>query len=141
MSPIEKIMEERFRVFHDFGWNVVQQCRFGPYIADFWIEVPKFGVAVVVECDGHTYHDRTDKQADHDRRRDRYFLRAGIPTIRLSSTDIFARPDKCEREVVETINALCENIHRVIVANDEQAPCDGKDSCGCWMFDPETDVP
>lgn len=68
------------------------------YRADFFITVEDYNFAkrefvqlvrVVVEVDGHDYHERTKEQARHDRRRDRTFLHEGLPVMRFTGSEIF----------------------------------------------------
>lgn len=44
---------------------------------------------VLVECDGHDYHERTKEQASHDKRRDRELQTAGFTVFRYTGSDIW----------------------------------------------------
>lgn len=59
---------------------------------------------IVVECDGHNFHERTKDQARHDKERDRWMLSKGIRVFRFTGSEIFADPIKCAMEVVEFTN-------------------------------------
>jgi very-short-patch-repair endonuclease len=48
-------------------------------------------VRFAVECDGHSFHDRTPAQASRDRARDRRMLREGIVTVRYTTEDLMLR--------------------------------------------------
>jgi very-short-patch-repair endonuclease len=54
---------------------------------------------LVVECDGHNYHERTKEQARKDKSRDRDFLRIGIPTIRFTGAEIYEDSSECAHEI------------------------------------------
>lgn len=59
---------------------------------------------VVVECDGHDFHDRTPEQASRDRARDRAIQASGIPVLRFTGTDINRNPMKCAESIFEYID-------------------------------------
>lgn len=56
-------------------------------------------VYIVIECDGHDYHERTKKQAARDRSRDREMMTAGYYVMRFTGAEIYADPAKCARQV------------------------------------------
>lgn len=62
--------------------------------------------ALVVECDGHEWHERTQQQAAYDRARDRALLRGGLSTIRFTGSEIHRDANQCAREVLEVVGAL-----------------------------------
>jgi very-short-patch-repair endonuclease len=55
---------------------------------------------VVVECDGHDYHERTAAQAEHDRARDRAMTAAGYRVFRFTGREIWRNPQACADEVL-----------------------------------------
>jgi very-short-patch-repair endonuclease len=71
------------------------------YRADFLIcensDTPAF---IVVECDGHDFHERTKEQAERDRRRDREMQSAGYRVFRFTGREIYRDAFKCADEVV-----------------------------------------
>lgn len=66
------------------------------YFADILLSF--HGVKLVIECDGHEFHDRTKQQAAYDRARDRELLLAGIHTIRFTGSEIHHDADRCAVE-------------------------------------------
>jgi very-short-patch-repair endonuclease len=85
---------------------VYQQARVGPYRTDFLIHdctmpleiaAPRF---MVVECDGHDFHERTKEQARRDKQRDRYFQSRGYKVLRFTGSEIFADPQAVADEVM-----------------------------------------
>lgn len=54
---------------------------------------------VVVECDGHAFHERTKEQAQRDKSRDRELLMAGWPVMRFTGSEIYRDPYACVRQV------------------------------------------
>lgn len=53
---------------------------------------PRF---IVVECDGHEFHERTKEQAAKDRSRDRRLQDAGYRIHRYTGSEIYRDPLKC----------------------------------------------
>ncbi|MEM8534395.1 MAG: DUF559 domain-containing protein [Chloroflexota bacterium] len=54
---------------------------------------------VVIECDGHAYHERTKEQAQRDRSRDRDLQSKGYHVFRFTGSELFNEPIKCALEV------------------------------------------
>lgn len=59
---------------------------------------------MIIECDGHDFHERTKRQAARDRRRDRAFQAAGLPILRFTGSEIYADPCECAREVFRMLD-------------------------------------
>lgn len=58
---------------------------------------------LIVECDGHDWHDRTKEQASSDRARDRSLQSFGMPVHRFTGSDIWSHPFRCAVEAVEAL--------------------------------------
>lgn len=58
---------------------------------------------VVIECDGHDYHERTKEQARKDRGRDRAFQQAGWLVARFTGSEIYADAERCAREALNML--------------------------------------
>ncbi len=56
---------------------------------------------LVVECDGHEFHERTREQATRDKNRDRELLNAGYPVMRFTGSEIVSSPLKCSNQIME----------------------------------------
>ena len=103
--PVERI--ERFAgeilAFPKFGVvSIVPQTVIGPYRVDFLIHVIGDSgkrASIVVECDGHEFHERTKEQASRDRRRDRELQAMGYRVMRFTGSEICRKPFDCAREV------------------------------------------
>lgn len=82
------------------------QVQIGKYRADFVI-VHRFGTAdystVVIECDGHKFHEKTQEQAERDKRRDREMQMMGFRVFRFTGTEIARDPFKAARSVLDPI--------------------------------------
>ena len=59
---------------------------------------------LVVECDGHDFHERTKDQAARDRSRDRMFQGKGYGVFRFTGSEIWRDPIGCARQVIEWLD-------------------------------------
>lgn len=97
--------------FHMHVWS---QVKIGKYTADFLVAYRHGGSNdiryLVIECDGHDFHERTKKQAEHDRRRDREMQSSGIPVLRVTGSEVWRSPIKAAFDVLiaarNTLGAL-----------------------------------
>jgi very-short-patch-repair endonuclease len=56
---------------------------------------------LIVECDGHDYHERTKDQAKRDRSRDRRSLMEGYDCFRLTGSEIWNDPWGCAEQITD----------------------------------------
>lgn len=81
---------------------VLPQAEIEPYVVDFCLlfkPSPKRVAGIVVECDGHEYHNDSKKQVSHDRKKDRHLQQAGYTVLRFTGSDIHGRLLECVKEV------------------------------------------
>jgi very-short-patch-repair endonuclease len=67
---------------------------------------------VVVECDGHEFHDRTKQQASRDRRRDRELQLRDLAVVRFTGSDIFRDPFQCASDALDVLEAQVARVGR-----------------------------
>lgn len=67
-------------------------------------EIP-IEVQVIVECDGHEFHERTKEQAAYDRKRDRALQEVGFKVFRFTGSEIWADVFACASETIEALNS------------------------------------
>lgn len=96
------------------GELVVQaQAPVGPYRCDFalsmreFFQSVRFEALVVVEIDGHDFHEKTKKQAAHDKKRDRYFAEQGLTVLRFTGSEVHRSPAAC---VGQALQILCKKM-------------------------------
>ena len=83
------------------------------YIADFYFEedeyVNRFNTdkRIVIECDGHDFHQKTKEQVKHDNEREYDLKMAGYEVIRFSGSQIYNEPFKCAED---TYNFIMKHI-------------------------------
>jgi very-short-patch-repair endonuclease len=70
------------------------------------------GPIVVVECDGHQFHERTAEQASKDRRCLRNLQRLGIPVLPFTGTDVVRGSEEFAQEIAEFIDARVRGMER-----------------------------
>lgn len=102
-SPVELLMLEamKFQLLQ-VPFTVTPQGQIGPYRVDFLIEDErKPGRRLVIECDGHDYHERTKEQAKSDRKRDRWLMANGYLVMRFTGSEIWTAPLECACEALE----------------------------------------
>ena len=105
--------------------HVVPQMRIGGCRVDFllvWQEPETPGLAtpgqpgepkrrqaaLVVECDGHEFHEKTKEQASRDKERDRMLQSRGFNVFRFSGADIYRRPIQCAEECLRFLQEKVE---------------------------------
>lgn len=79
------------------------------YRVDIWVKTfLKDGseIDVIVECDGHNFHEKTKEQAAKDKKRDRDLTSLGFRIMRFTGSEIFEDASGCSFEVMETIESL-----------------------------------
>lgn len=107
-SPIEKMFAAE--LFSQLACEPVPigiqpQAPVGPYFADFLLTLGERRVAV--ECDGKEFHSAPDQIA-YDQRRDQFFERRGIVTLRFSGARIHADAAACVREALAAVSPAVE---------------------------------
>jgi hypothetical protein len=56
--------------------------------------------SLIVECDGHDFHERTKEQAARDRARDRWAVDNDYEIFRFTGSEIWRRPWECGLQVL-----------------------------------------
>jgi very-short-patch-repair endonuclease len=67
---------------------------------------------LVVECDGHDFHDRTKQQASRDRARDRELQLRDLAVVRFTGSDIFRDPFRCADQALDVLQAQVDRVGR-----------------------------
>ena len=98
-SPIEKLM---CAILFQIEIYFEVQAKINKYTVDFLIEVDE-NKYIVIECDGHEFHEKTKEQAKHDKERDRFLQMEGYPVYRFTGSEIFNNPLKILNEIEDII--------------------------------------
>ena len=93
-------------------WALIYpQVKFGAYRVDFscfYLVGSKSVKRVVIECDGHEFHERTKDQASRDKARERALVSAGCRIMRFTGSDVFSDPIRCADEVLQYIHSQAQ---------------------------------
>jgi len=65
---------------------------------------------VGIELDGHQFHEKTAKQATHDKKRERQIVASGIPVLRFTGSEILRDTQGCIVEIVRFVETRREGI-------------------------------
>ena len=94
----------------DECWSLIfPQVSIGPYVLDFLIVLKDSNCAirgVAIECDGHEFHEKTKRQAAHDKKRDRYLAFHSITVLRFTGAEIWYDAPACAVEVRQTVGSI-----------------------------------
>lgn len=114
--------------------SIIPQYEIADYTVDFIVEYaqeylprnsnpdpnPRCAQAnLLIECDGHNYHDRTKEQASNDRARDRQLQKMGYEVFRYTGSDIYNDPFKC---AVDAVDLPVRKVHALRKQFDEKYP-------------------
>lgn len=116
-SPIEELFLAALTEYlvWDRSYIVGPQVEIGPYRVDFvvaYLPGHRYETRVVVECDGHDFHEKTKQQAARDKKRDRYLAAQGYTVMRFTGSELYRDPFACVEEVIDyTQNAVYERSH------------------------------
>lgn len=84
--------------------GIFSQVKIEPYTVDFMFLYrhmsTKEVTGIVVECDGHAFHERTKEQAAHDKSRDRFIQSEGFKVLRFTGSEIWNNTYGCVNEIV-----------------------------------------
>lgn len=75
--------------------SLFPQAQFPAWRVDFLIGIrndEESAKWLIVECDGHDYHERTKEQAARDRSRDREFQAKGYMVFRFTGSELYRSP-------------------------------------------------
>lgn len=111
LTPIETI----FKIAYDV-YCATSECKFHRlesqyeinlsenkrYIVDFYNEESN----LIIECDGHDFHQKTKKQVVYDNQREYNLKMAGYNIVRFSGSQIYNEPFKCAKETYTYIEKI-----------------------------------
>ena len=86
------------------------------YRADFLFTVRVKGNErkVVVECDGHDFHERTKEQAQRDKARDREMTAHGYTVLRFTGSEIYRNAANCVSEIEDLLCPIKTEMMRAV---------------------------
>lgn len=125
-SPIEKLFLlglEGARNNFDVTWE--QQRQIGPYRVDFVLRfrdkpISAAWTELVVELDGHDFHERTKAQAKKDKTRDRELLGQGFHVVRFTGSEVYADPFGCAEKAMDLVMSVFYDRHLISYERTEE---------------------
>lgn len=122
-SPIEKILFVASQIYaYEYGEYMVEpypqykiQCGDKTYRVDFMYDnsesrensgydnkpYPYKDVRIVVECDGHDFHQKSKMQVKRDNERQIALQLAGYDVVRFSGSQIYENPMMCAKKIFD----------------------------------------
>ena len=93
------------------GISIVPQHKIGTYRVDFtlWqdgIAPEEVYTPVVVELDGHDFHDKDKRQRSYEKARDRFLVKMGYRVLHFTGSDVVADPFKVAFEALDMLGAF-----------------------------------
>lgn len=93
------------------GIHLTPQHKVGKYRVDFLLSQSGIGpdeilTPVVVELDGHAFHDKDARQRSYEKARDRDLVKAGYRVIHFTGSDIVKYPFACAFEALEMVGVF-----------------------------------
>lgn len=127
-SPLAESRMSRFRnAEHEYFTHgstcvIAPQFKIGKYRVDFCVLFPACRPSdnfhLVVECDGHDFHERTKEQAQRDKSRDRAIQAAGYQVLRFTGSEIWNNCIDCGKEVFSAAQQEWWRRHRKQLEED-----------------------
>ncbi len=107
---------------------IAPQYRIGKARVDFklsYLELNRREVDLPVECvvevDGHAFHEKTKKQAQRDKERERAITGTGLPVLRFTGSEVWASPAERGEAVLDHLRKAYwrQSLERELAANPE----------------------
>lgn len=93
------------------GIYIQPQFKVGKYRVDFLISQVGVGPndllsPVIVELDGHDFHDKNKQQRSYEKARDRFLVKSGYRILHFTGSDVAADPFKVSHEALALVGAF-----------------------------------
>ncbi len=103
----EDLLDYYAEQIQPFSIYFATQEQIGRYRVDFLFicfMADKSKKYLVVECDGHDFHEKTKEQARRDKARDRFFVSNGYAVLRFTGSEIYHNSRGCAKEVSDLLD-------------------------------------
>ncbi len=93
------------------GVCIKPQAKFGAYKVDFLLSQIDLGpddiyTPVVVELDGHEFHDKDKTQRSYEKARDRFLVKSGLRVLHFTGSDVVKDPFKVAHEALSMVGVM-----------------------------------
>lgn len=105
-------LENRCVIYPD-GIYVYPQHKVGKYRVDFLVTYQSGDklTEIIVELDGHEFHDKNKKQRAYEKARDRYLVQQGYAVFHYTGSEVVANPSLIANEVIDEITKISKINH------------------------------
>ena len=105
VNPYPDYDKSSQKVIYPDGIYIYPQYKVGKYIVDFLVsyQCGDHLSEIVVELDGHKFHDKNKKQRAYEKSRDRYLVKQGYKVFHYTGSEIFNNPFDVSHEVIEEV--------------------------------------
>ena len=110
----DPVFDERAKAWRvGFGVHVIPQAKIGKYRVDFLIECTdgQQPNRVIVELDGHAFHDKDKAQRAYEKGRDRFLVKEGYRVLHYTGSEVFADPYKVAHEALSLLGATESSVY------------------------------
>lgn len=93
--------------------EILAQSSIGDYRVDFLIQTTNFEdkpISIVVEVDGHEFHEKTKEQARRDKERDRFLTASGYVVMRFTGSEVYKNAGECAQQIGAYIEKIQNNL-------------------------------
>lgn len=108
--------DENDEAIHALGIQAECQRQIGPYRVDFFTNRHYLGrhdgkwvrdcdQPLIVELDGHDFHDKDKRQRSYEKARDRYLVAHGYRVVHFTGSDVVSDPFRVAYEVLNLLHA------------------------------------
>ena len=105
------------------GIYIFPQAPIGKYKVDFLVSQKGIGPEdilspVIVELDGHDFHDKDKHQRSYEKARDRYLVKKGYRVVHYTGSDVVKDPFKVAHEVLSMVGCfVCTGVEEYDATN------------------------
>lgn len=104
-------MDKNWEPVLGYGLFIQPQRQIGTYHVDFLLTQNNIGPdsllrPLVVELDGHDFHDKDKRQRSYEKARDRFLVKEGYRVIHFTGSDVVADPFKVAYEALELLGVF-----------------------------------
>lgn len=91
--------------------QIAPQAKIGSFRVDFVVSLgaPSASASsspVVVELDGHDFHDKNKHQRSYEKARDRFLVKRGYKVLHFTGSDVVSDPLKVAHEVLDVLGVM-----------------------------------
>ena len=101
LEAFDAIRTKNIHTMYDYWLN--PQVEIGNYRVDFELINHK-DKKIIVECDGHEFHQKSKQQVEKDNQRERDLKKLGYEVVRFSGSEIFKDAEKCVEDLLDILN-------------------------------------